>query len=232
MASLLGSKFLSSLGLANRELLLARSTPIPLPVRTALYEAGHTPNFGYFMTSGIASVVTTTALGETAEVAVIGREGIVGSTHILGPAPVQTRCFMQMAGTALRLPLSDFREVFRSSEEIRDRVLEFVQHLSLGVSQIAGCNRLHGAEERLARWLLMVQDRVDSDTLNLTQEFLAKMLGAQRTTVTLVAGTLQEDGLIEYRRGQVRILDRKRLEDAACSCYQVMKSLYGNLYRQ
>jgi CRP-like cAMP-binding protein len=137
---------------------------------------------------------------------------------------------MQLDGTALRIPLSALLEAFRSSEEIRDRILEVVQQQALSVSQIAGCNRLHGAEERLARWLLMVQDRIESDVLDLTQEFLAEMLGAQRTTVTMVAGALQESGLIEYRRGHVRIVNRPLLEEAACDCYQVVRRLHQNLY--
>lgn len=221
---------LSSLNAANRDLLLAHSTAVELPLRSPLYEAERTPKFAYFMTSGIASVVTTMAEGGTAEVVVIGREGLVGSLHLLGTAPVQTRCFMQLAGTALRIPLSDLREVFRTSEEIRDRILEFVQQQTSCISQIAGCNRLHGAEERLARWLLMVHDRMDSDVLNLTQEFLAEMLGAQRTTVTMVAGMLQESGLIEYRRGHVKIKSRENLEAAACDCYQIAKRLLASLY--
>jgi CRP-like cAMP-binding protein len=221
---------LSSLDAANRDLLLAQSTAVELPLRSSLYEAEQTPKFAYFMTSGIASVVTTMAEGGSAEVVVIGREGLVGSLHLLGTAPVQTRCFIQLTGTAVKIPLSDLREAFRSSEQIRDRILEFVQQQTLCISQIAGCNRLHGAEERLARWLLMVHDRTDSDVLNLTQEFLAEMLGAQRTTVTMVAGVLQESGLIEYRRGHVKIKSRERLEEAACDCYQVAKRLYIGLY--
>jgi CRP-like cAMP-binding protein len=223
---------LSSLNAANRDLLLAHLTAVELPLRSPLYEAERTPKFAYFMTSGIASVVTTMAEGGTAEVVVIGREGLVGSLHLLGTAPVQTRCFMQLTGTGLRIPLSDLQEAFRTSEEIRDRILEFVQQQTSCISQIAGCNRLHGAEERLARWLLMVHDRMDSDVLNLTQEFLAEMLGAQRTTVTMVAGVLQESGLIEYRRGHVRIKSRERLEEAACDCYQVAKRLYAGLYNK
>jgi len=223
--------FLASLTPESHDHLHNRSTAVSLPLRTVLYEAERAPDFAYFMTSGMASVVTTMAQGDSAEVAIIGSEGIVGSMHILGSAPDQTRCFMQLSGSALRIPLSQFREAFRSSEEIRDRVLEFVQHQSLSVSQIAACNRLHGAEERLARWLLMVRDRIESDTLNLTQEFMAEMLGAQRTTVTMVAGTLQVSGLIEYRRGHVRIVSRENLEDAACDCYQVTKRLYSGLYK-
>jgi CRP-like cAMP-binding protein len=231
MSSIPENQLLASLSPESRDLFLSRATAVELPVRAPLYEAERSPKFAYFLTSGIASVVTSMLEGGTAEVVVIGSEGLVGSMHILGTAPVQTRCFMQLKGAALRVPLSVLREAFRSSEEVRDRILEFVQHQSLNISQIAGCNRLHGAEERLARWLLMVQDRIDSDTLNLTQEFLAEMLGAQRTTVTLVAGILQESGLIEYRRGHVKIVDRERLEHVACDCYRVTKRLYYLLYR-
>src|SRR5277367_6792767 len=232
MPSRLENLLLSALRSESRELLLAHTTAVDLPLRTALYEAEEVPKYAYFMTSGLASVVMTMTEGGTAEVGVIGKEGIVGAMHVLGAAPVQTRCFMQLKGSALRIPLSDLREAFRSSEEIRDRVLEFVQEQILSVSQIAGCNRLHGAEERLARWLLMVRDRIASDTLHLTQEFLAEMLGAQRTTVTLVAGILQESGLIEYRRGHVKILNRENLEHVACDCYQVTKRLYAGLYKR
>ncbi len=139
---------------------------------------------------------------------------------------------MQLDGTALRIPLQELRKVFRSSEEVRSRILEFVQEQALSVSQVAGCNRLHEAEARLARWLLMARDRTQSDLLHFTQEFLAMMLGAQRTTVTMVAGGLQRSGLIEYHRGQVKILDRQNLEDAACDCYQITKNLYQNLYKK
>jgi CRP-like cAMP-binding protein len=156
----------------------------------------------------------------------------VGSIHLLGPAPVSTESFMQLDGTGIRIPLSELQKAFRSSEEIRDRILESVQEQTLSVSQIAGCNRLHEAQARLARWLLMVQDRTRSDVLNFTQEFLGMMLGAQRTTVTLIAGNLQRSGLIEYRRGHVKILDRENLEEAACDCYQITKNLYVNLYKR
>jgi len=231
MSSARENRFLSAVDPESRKFLLDRSTPVELPLRAVLYEAERTPNFAYFITSGIASVVNAMADGESAEVGVIGFEGIVGSTQLLGPAPDQTTCFMQLAGSGLRVPLPDLREAFHSSEKTRERILEFVQHQALSVSQIAACNRLHSAEERLARWLLMVLDRMDSDTLDLTQEFLAQMLGAQRTTVTMVAGALQRSGLIEYRRGHVRIVNRENLEDAACACYQVTKRLFVQLYK-
>jgi Mn-dependent DtxR family transcriptional regulator len=120
---------------------------------------------------------------------------------------------------------------FRTNEEVRERLLEFVQEQAVSLSQLAGCNRLHDNEERLARWLLMAQDRTQSETLNFTQEFLAMMLGSRRTTVTLIAGLLQRRGLIKYQRGKVKILDRTELETAACDCYQITKELYAGLYR-
>jgi CRP-like cAMP-binding protein len=205
---------------------------VQLPIRTFLYSAEALPEYAYFMTSGIASLVAEMADGKSAEVGVIGHEGIVGAFHLLGPAPLPTECFIQITATALRIRLSDLRTAFRNSEETRDRVLEFVQEQSLSLSQLAGCNRLHEQEERLARWLLMVHDRTQTDVLEITQEFLAQMLGAKRTTVTVVASALQREGLIEYTRGKIRILDRGRLEVAACGCYQVARSLYVNLYKQ
>jgi CRP-like cAMP-binding protein len=190
-----------------------------------------TPTHAYFLTAGLASVVTSMPDGATAEVSFIGREGVVGAFHILGPAEVPTNCFMQMEGSGLKISLSDLREIFDSSEEIRQRILESVQEQALTIGQIAACNRLHESQERLARWLLMARDRTQSNVLNITQEFLAEMLGARRTTVTVVAGALQRSGYIEYRRGKVTILDDKKLEEAACACYKVIKRLYEGIYK-
>jgi CRP-like cAMP-binding protein len=232
MSSLRSNLFLDSLSLQSRDWLVSRSSPVELPIRTSLYKAEEAPEYAYFMTSGIASVVAAMDDGKTAEVGVIGREGIVGCFHLLGPALVSTDCFIQITATALRIRFSDLKTAFRNSEEIRDRILEFVQEQSLSLSQLAGCHRLHEQEERLARWLLMVQDRTQSNVLEITQEFLAQMLGAKRTTVTVVASALQRDGLIEYQRGRIHILDRPRLETAACGCYQILKKFYSNLYLQ
>jgi CRP-like cAMP-binding protein len=225
---------LNSLSSKNRDLLLLNAKVVDLPAPTVLYEPDQTPRYAYFMTSGIASIVTSMPEGSTAEVGIIGREGVVGSLHLLGPAPVQTRCYVQVPGTALRIPFEDLHKTFLSSDGIRQRALEFVQEEALSLSQIAGCNRLHEAEERLARWLLMVVDRVETGngavTIPITQEVLAVMLGSRRTTVTLAAGVLQRSGLIDCSRGHIHILDRQRLEEAACDCYGVTKKLLNNLY--
>ena len=164
------------------------------------------------------------------EVGLIGREGVVGSLHILGPARVTTDCFIQTTATSLRIPYTELVKAFRSDVEIQSRLLEFTQVQTLTLSQLAACNRLHENEERLARWLLMAQDRTGSDELELTQEFMGMMLGARRTTVTVIAGVLQRSGLIEYHRGQVKILDRENLEASACDCYRITRELYAGLY--
>lgn len=178
----------------------------------------------------MTSIVTTMENGAMAEVGVVGCEGIIGCLQLLGPAQIPTTAFIQLKGSALRIPYTELRQAYRDSEEIRDRILEFVQQQAMITSQIAGCNRLHEAEERLARWLLMAQDRAGKADLGFTQEFLAMMLGSRRTTVTLIAGMLQKAGLIEYSRGHVTILDRAGLENTACHCYQITKQLHDDLY--
>ena len=200
--------------------------PVSLPSSTFLYRAGEKPKFAHFLTSGLASVVTSMTDGRTSEVGIWGRESLAESMHLLGPAKVPNNCFMQVPGTALRMRFSDLQEDFNSSEPIRNLVLQSIQIQGLTLEQLAACNRLHEAEERLARWLLMVEDRVGESSYSLTQEFLGDMLGARRTTVTLAAGTLQDSGLISYRRGRIRILDREKLEAVACECYQTVRKLW------
>jgi CRP-like cAMP-binding protein len=230
MASQDSNLFLSSLSQSSHDLLGSRSTPVELPLHTPLYEQEVTPRYAYFLTSGLASLVTPMSNGESVEVGVIGHEGVVGGLHLLGPAPLSTRCMMQLAGTALRIQYSDLQAAFNSSPEIHARMLEFVQQQAVLVAQIAGCNRLHRAEQRLIRWLLTAQDRTRSSALKFTHEYLAEMIASQRTTVTAIARDLQERGFITYSRGVVHIIDRKGLENAACDCYGITKRLYGRLY--
>jgi CRP-like cAMP-binding protein len=170
--------------------------------------------------------------GESVEVGFIGHEGVVGALHLLGPAPLSTRCVMQLSGTALRIPYSDLQKAFTSIPEIHSRMLEFVQQQAIMVGQIAGCNRLHGSEQRLIRWLLSAQDRTHSSDLKFTHQYLSEMIASQRTTVTVIARDLQERGFIRYSRGIVHIVDRPGLEKAACDCYAITKELYASLYRR
>jgi len=221
---------LSSLSPASRDSLISRSTFVELPLRTVLYEEERTPRNAYFLTSGVASIITPMSNGESVEVGFIGHEGVVGGLHLLGPASPSTRCMMQLAGSAFRISYSELQKTFASSDEIHMRILEFVQGHAVIVSQIAGCNRLHSAEQRLIRWLLTAQDRTQNDVLAFTQEYLAEMLATQRTSVTTIARALQERGFISYARGTIIILNRGGLEKAACDCYAITKRLYVRLY--
>jgi len=223
---------LGSLSEPSLQLLQPYCVAVALPRGTVLYQPHHTPPFAYFLTTGIASVVTTMEDGATTEIEIIGHEGLVGALHLLGPAMVSTNCFMQLAGSGLRIDFARLRDIYLASPEVRNRVLEFVQEQALVVSQIAGCHRLHSAEQRLGLWLLMAADRTRSETLEFTQEFLAEMMGTRRTTVTAVATILQRKGLIQYQRGRITILTRPGLEAAACDCYRVTHSLYAGLYLQ
>jgi CRP-like cAMP-binding protein len=168
--------------------------------------------------------------GGSAETSMIGNEGLVGGVALLGPAPLQAKCFMQIAGTGLRVPLTTMERCLEEVRESRHLVSEFLQSQMIISAQSSACNRLHEAEARLARWLLMLSDRAQSDVLNMTQESIAQMLGTQRSTIAFVAGILQRIGYIQYGRGRVRIADRAGLTTQACECYAVTKRVIDNLY--
>jgi CRP-like cAMP-binding protein len=221
---------LDSLAPSTQAWLQARLKKVDLPLRARLYDAGEKPRHAHFLTSGIASIVSTMENGATAEVGMLGRESLVESLHLLGNAPVPTHCMMQVEGVAWRMRFDDLKSYFREALDLHDLVLRQVQYQALALSQIAGCNRLHEADERLPRWLLTVHDAVQQDTFRITQEFIADMLGARRTTVAVAAGALQRAGLIEYQRGQMTILNRRKLEAAACECYRVTRDLTLALY--
>jgi CRP-like cAMP-binding protein len=227
----LTNRFLDSLTPESNDYLTANSKVVSLPWWSVLYEPSALPRHAYFITSGIASIVTEMLDGGVAEVGIVGNEGVVGSLHLLGNSKASTRSFMQVEGSALRIPFEIFQDAFDTRKDVHTRVLQLVQEQSMTLGQIAGCHRLHSAEQRLSRWLLMAQDRTQSDVLMFTQAFLAMMLGSRRTTVTEMASSLQKKGIIEYQRGQVKILDRPGLEHTACDCYQITKSLYQGLYQ-
>ena len=222
---------LSHLSPVTRASLLKRATPVELPIRTVLYEEHSVPRYGYFLLSGLASVVTVMPDAKSAEVCFIGREGLVGSLHLLGPASLSTRCVMQFTGSAFRVPFRDLQEAFHDCQEVRSGILEFAQMQAAMCAYVAGCNRLHTTEQRLVRWLLMAQDLTGFDELDFTQDYLSQMMATQRTTVTLIAGSLQRRGLIRYSRGKIHVLNRTMLETAACMCYPAIKGLLVGLYR-
>jgi CRP-like cAMP-binding protein len=212
-----------------RGALLAALEAVSLPVGTVLYEPEEVPRYAHFITSGLASLVMETADGGSAEVMTIGNEGLIQAVHLLGLGEVPTRAFMQVAGTGLRMPFAELQAQLPVQGALMSAVLRYVQYQTAVVSVVAACNRLHSVDQRLARWLLMVQERIQSDELELTQQFLAEMLGARRTTVTEAAGILQRAGWIEYTRGRVRVLNRAGLQAAACECFQITSRYYQRL---
>ena len=230
MSNPTSNSLLNNLSPEYRAHLLTRLKPITMALRDPLYEPFETPKYAHFMTSGIASIVTTMVNGATAEVGIWGKEGLVESFHLLGGAHIPTSCYIQVAGTALRMPFKEIQKEFNENVELREAVLQGVQSHGSILGQLTACNRLHEADERLARWLLMVRDRVESNSYFLTQEFLATMLGSRRTTVTAAAGCLQDKKLIKYSRGRIEITDAPGLEGEACECYSTVRKLYNNFY--
>ena len=221
---------LASLSPKYRATLLLRMKTVVLTPREVLYEPDELPKYGHFLTSGIASIVGTMASGASAEVGIWGKEGMAECFHLLGNARIPTRCFIQVEGSALRIPFKELQKEFQENEEFHDCVLQSVQSQGAILGQLAACNRLHEAEERLARWFLMVRDRMESDTFYLTQEFLAVMLGSRRTTVTAAAGALQRKGLIRYSRGRIHIVDPVALEAESCECYPTIREIHQHFY--
>ncbi len=225
------NRLLEVLPAETRSGLLQYLEPVDLPIHTLLYEPESAPRYVHFLTSGIASTVTTLSVGTSVEVGFVGREGIAEKIHLLGPLTGMTRCFMQVAGAGLRMDFKRCKEMFAKDASFRNAILRLVQHEALVLAQLGACNRIHEGEERLARWLLMVQDRTGESEMTLTQEFLAYMLGARRSTVNLAAGSLRRAGLIKFRRSNIRIEDRERLEEAACECYAVVRKLLDNVFQ-
>lgn len=194
-----------------------------------LEQPGGKIDFGYFLNEGMASVVVATSDGRSVEVGIIGKEGFVGALLVVGLNRSPYRVVVQVPGDGLRVKAEDLERTLAACPYLQLMLNRFVHMQGVQMAQIAACNRLHELEQRLARWLLMSQDRVDSQWLPVTHDFLATMLGTGRPSVSLAASILQRDGLIEYVRGAVRVLDRKGLENAACECYRVIQQFNGGL---
>jgi CRP-like cAMP-binding protein len=218
------NRILAALPLPERRQLLDAATEVTLSVRTVLFEPGGAIDAVYFPTDGVISLVTPLQSGAIVEVATIGNEGIVGIPLVLPLTGFAVRAITQVAGHGLRLDAAAFVELTGQSRVLQVLVDRYTQALFGQIAQAAACNRIHSSEERLSRWLLMSQDRVGSDEFMITQEFLAQMLGARRSTVSVSAGILQRAGLIRYTRGHVTIVDRAGLEAVSCECYAVIKA--------
>jgi CRP-like cAMP-binding protein len=195
--------------------------PVTLSLRQVLYEAGTPLEYVYFIEQGVASILTKMADGSTIEVGMIGMEGMVGVTILLGGDVSAQQVIVQVPGTALRMSAALCKVAFDRSESVRRVALRFVEAILNLTAQTAACNRLHSIEQRCARWLLMAMDRVQSERIPLTHEFLASMLGVRRAGVTTTAGELQRSGLIRYHHGQLTIVDRDGLQAIACECHRI-----------
>lgn len=195
----------------------------------SLHEPGSRLEFVRFPNHGLVSIVVATREGKTVEVGVVGSEGLVGVAAIAGLNRSPHHAIVQVAGDALRAPVGDVQRALPSSPTLQHSLSLQAIIQGMLAAQSAACNRLHSVEQRLARWLLIMQDRVDHAFLRFTHDFLAAMLGTDRPSVSLAAGILQKKGTIEYTRGTVRIINRKRLEETACECYAVMQQFNGIL---
>jgi CRP-like cAMP-binding protein len=202
---------------------------IPLKYRQSLYRANKPIGFVYFIETGVGSLVNTMANGQAAEVGTIGNEGLVGLPLVFGDDRAPTSVYVQVPGAGLRMKVTLFKKELARSASMRTVMLRYAHAFFNQVAQSAACNHFHSIQQRCCRWLLMTHDRMQSDEFLLTQEFLAMMLGVQRTGVTVAASALQRAGLIRYRRGNVTIIDRRGLIRRSCECYGVSKKEFDRL---
>jgi CRP-like cAMP-binding protein len=222
------NRVLAALPKAEIGRLASHLSPVTLRLRTQLLDSA-APSYAYFLEDGLASVVVTLENGTTVEVGIIGIDGVIGLPVLLGAGGMPGRTFIQVAASGYRIQAQRLKEEFERPGELRRHLEKYLLANLVQSAQNAACNRLHCIAERLAKWLLNCHDRVQSDQILFTHEFLAQMLGAPRTTVTLAAGMLHQAGLIDYTRGRVMIKNRSGLEEAACECYRVVREEFQRL---
>ncbi|MCM2356219.1 MAG: Crp/Fnr family transcriptional regulator [Arenimonas sp.] len=203
--------------------------PVLLPIGQSVYEPGATLQHVLFPTTALVSLLHVLGDGHTAEIAVVGNDGVVGVSLFMGGGSTSTRGVVQGAGWALRLPVPLLQQAFAAGGAVPRLLLLYTQALIAQMSQTAACNRHHGIDQQLCRWLLLSLDRIDGCELAMTQELIANMLGVRREGVTAAASRLQRQGLIRYARGHIAVLDRRGLEQRACECYAVVRDEYERL---
>jgi CRP-like cAMP-binding protein len=223
------NRLLHAMPLAVLDKLKPRLHGHPLDAGTVLYSAGDRISDVYFMVSGAVSLVTELSGGQMIESAMIGRESVVGGGAALGDQEASHKAIVQVAGSAYALDIDTARRVARESEEFTAAIVRSEQLILAQAQQSAACNAAHDLQSRLARWLLRVRDVTGSDSFVLTQEFIAEMLGVGRTSVSITAHTMQQAGLISYRRGHIRVERFDALQDVACECYGVIRMRYDRL---
>ena len=223
------NQLLAALRAADYKRLLPNLELVPLPLGRAVYEAGGAQRYLYFPTTSIVSLLSVMEDGSSAEIAVVGNEGVVGIALFMGGETTSSRAVVQSAGYGYRLGASVLKTEFGQGGDLQHLLLRYTQALITQMAQAAVCNRYHSLEQQLCRWLLLSLDRLPSNQLTMTQELIANMLGVRRPGVTEAAGKLQADGLIHYSRGKITVLDRPKLEARVCDCYAVVKREYDRL---
>ena len=224
-----GNHLLAGLPQADRERLLPSLERVSYRLGEVVYESGEPSRHLIFPTTSVVSLLILTESGASAELAVSGREGVVGISLFMGGQSTPSRAVVQIAGEAYRLPVAELMREFAGGGPLHWSLLRFTQALITQMSQTAVCNRHHSVEQQLCRWLLLSLDRVDGDELRMTQQLIADMLGVRREGVTLAAAKLQEKGYIRYSRGLIKVTDRRRLEQHVCECYGVVRREYDRL---
>ena len=203
--------------------------PVELPLGKVLYESGNTLSHVYFPTTAIVSLLYVMEKGASAEIAVVGNEGIVGISLFMGGESTPSRAVVQSAGRGVRLAARTIKDEFNAAGPVMHLLLRYTQALITQMAQTAVCNRHHSLDQQLCRWLLLSLDRLQGSELAMTQDLIANMLGVRREGVTEAAAKLQRAGLIRYARGHISVLDRGGLEQRSCECYAVVKKEYDRL---
>jgi CRP-like cAMP-binding protein len=203
--------------------------PLDMPLGKVLYEPGGRLPYVFFPTTAIASLLYVMENGASAEIAVVGKEGVVGISLFMGGESTSSRALVQAAGQGFRLPAAVLMQEFNRGGPVLHLLLRYTQALITQMAQTSVCNRHHAVDQQLCRWLLLTLDRLHTSELVMTQELLSTMLGVRRASVTDAAGQLQRDGLIRYERGRMTVLDRPALERRSCECYAVVKREYDRL---
>lgn len=217
------NKLLNAFPEESKQRLFSKLKPANLALGRALYESGQNVTTVYFPTNSIVSLLHVTENGASAEISVIGNEGLVGIAVFMGGESTTNRAIVQSAGTAYQLPAAALRYEFNNIQAVRTLLLRYTQALIAQMAQTAVCNRHHSIDQQLCRWLLLSLDRLSTNNLTMTQELIANMLGVRREGVTEAAGKLQKLGVITYRRGHIKVTNRELLEDLCCECYAVVK---------
>jgi CRP-like cAMP-binding protein len=217
------NEILLGLPSSEREQLYSKLEFVRLKTHHVLHEPGDILKSAYFCNSGLISILSVFPDGKSVEVGLVGKEGFIGLPLVAGFRTAPTRAIAQIEASAFRIDGDVLKKLLLQCPKLERQLQQFAQIMAMQTTQIAACNRLHEVDERLARWLLMSADRIGSDSVPLTQEFLAQMLGTRRSSVTVASGILQKAGLITHSRGDVKIIARKKLEDAACECYGLMR---------